>query len=206
MAGTFFPADPERLKREVDELLAAAASGDQGAWDVLVLRHNGLLWSIARSFRLDAADAADVVQMTWLKLVEHVDRITEPERLPAWLATTARRECLQLLRRGARDQRVDRGEPMLEPTDPAPEVDDALLRKERNAALWAAVGRLTERCQRLLRVLTAEPPPAYVEVAAALDMPVGSIGPARQRCLAQLRQVIRADPMFAHWQPEGERS
>lgn len=195
------------MSEEVEKLLAAAAGGDQAAWDSIVARHAGLLWSIARSFRLDAADASDVVQTTWLKLVEHLDRITDPARLPAWLATTVRRECLQLLRRTGREQRVDAGEPLLDLTDPVtPPVDHALLRRERNAALWDALAKLAESCQRLLRVLMAEPPPAYREVAAALDMPVGSIGPARQRCLAQLRQVVQADPMFAAWQTEGDRS
>lgn len=187
-------------------LLGMAAQGDQAAWDILVRLHTGLLWSIARSFRLDAADAADVVQMTWLRLVESIDRIKEPDRLAAWLATVARRECVHLLRRSGREHRANGlPDPLFDPPDAGPPVDDKLLRRERDVALWEALTRLTEKCQRLLRVLMSDPPPAYTEVAAALDMPVGSIGPSRQRCLEQLRKVVMADPVLGAPQPRGER-
>lgn len=83
-------------------LVAAASRGDQAAWDAIVQRFSNLLWSIARGYRLDPIDASDVVQMTWLKLVENLDRIAEPEALASWLATTVRRECLQLIRRTSR--------------------------------------------------------------------------------------------------------
>jgi RNA polymerase sigma factor (sigma-70 family) len=87
------------------ELVAAAAAGDQQAWDALVDRYASLLWSVARSYRLSAPDAADVVQTTWLRLVEHLGQIADPDRLPGWLATSARRECLRVLRRAGPGQR-----------------------------------------------------------------------------------------------------
>ena len=177
-------------------LLASAAGGDQGAWNALVERYNGLLWSIARGYRLSAADAADVVQATWLKLVEHLDRIEDPERLPSWLGTTVRRECLQLIRRTVRQRLTSNGELLESLPDPGPTLDHALLVEERDAALWRALAELSEACQRLLRVLMASPPPAYAEVAAALDMPVGSIGPTRQRCLGRLRDLVRNDELL----------
>ena len=170
------------------ELLAAAAAGDQGAWDALVQRHASLLWSIARSHRLSTADAADVVQTTWLRLVEHMDKIADPERLPGWLATTARRECIHLMRRTDRHAESSAELPDLPDAGPAP--DAALLRDERDAELWRALARLDERCQQLLRVLMADPPPAYVDVAAALGMKVGSIGPTKGRCLDKLRALM----------------
>src|SRR5258705_49296 len=97
----------ERLVRsrdmsEVAELVRAAAEGDQAAWNGLVDRYNGLVWSVARSHRLAMADASDVVQTTWLRLVEHLGRLQDPERVGAWLATTARREALRALRHSAR--------------------------------------------------------------------------------------------------------
>jgi RNA polymerase sigma factor (sigma-70 family) len=171
-----------------EELLKAAAAGDQGAWDALVERHNGLLWSIARSYRLSTADAADVVQTTWLRLVEHMDKIADPERLPGWLATTARRECIHLMRRTDRHAESSAEMPDLPDDGPAP--DASLLRDERDAELWRALARLDELCQRLLRVLMADPPPAYVDVAAALGMKVGSIGPTKGRCLGKLRALM----------------
>lgn len=168
--------------------VAAAARGDQAAWDALVRQFSGLLWSIARAYRLSDADAADAVQCTWIKLVEHLDRIEEPQRLAGWLATTARHECLQLIRKSGR---LPEPVEIEDSADPAPPVDQALLVGERDEALWRVFEGLPDRCRRLLRVLMASPPPAYAEVAAALDMPVGSIGPIRQRCLGQLRKLVR---------------
>src|SRR4051794_12360148 len=173
-------------------LLAAARLGDEQAWNALVAEYSSLVWSIARSFRLDTADAHDATQMTWLRLVENLDRIKDPERLAGWLATTTRRECLQMLRRSGRERPTDE-EVLLHVPDAAPPVDTALLLDERDAALWRAFRRIGERCQRLLRVLMAAPPPSYQEVSAALDMAVGTIGPTRQRCLEQLRRGIVAD-------------
>jgi RNA polymerase sigma factor (sigma-70 family) len=168
-------------------LLETAARGDQAAWDTLVDRYASLLWAIARGHRLSDADAADVVQTTWLKLVENLGKIKDPDRLPGWLATTARHECLRQLRRAGRERPSDdRDWP--EESAGHPGVDAALLLDERNATLWRALAALSEQCRQLLRVLMATPPPSYADVAAALDMPVGSIGPTRQRCLARLRE------------------
>jgi RNA polymerase sigma factor (sigma-70 family) len=181
---------------DVTVLLSSAARGDQVAWNALIDRYSSLLWSIARSHRLPDADAADAVQTTWLKLVENLGRITDPERLAGWLATTARRECLQVIRRTTRDRRAPGFEHMDELAGPSPPVDQAVLLDERDKALWRALATLSERCQRLLRVLMATPPPAYTEVAAALDMPIGSIGPTRRRCLGNLREVVQGDELL----------
>ncbi len=185
------------VKEDNSELLAAAARGDQAAWDLLVEGHAGLLWSIARGYRLNTADAADAVQNTWLRLVEHLDRIAEPERLAGWLATTARRECLHVLRRAGRNMPGGGTELLEQLPDGAPSLDADLLLDERDAALWRALATLSDRCRRLLRVLMASPPPSYTEVAAALDMRIGSIGPTRQRCLDRLRQVAGKDAVLS---------
>jgi RNA polymerase sigma factor (sigma-70 family) len=184
-------------------LLVRAGAGDQSAWNDLVEQHTRVLWSVARSYRLDGADAADVVQTTWLRLVEHLDRIEDPNRLVGWLVTTARRECLRVLRRSGRERPIPGEDAALDLPDTGAEpVDARLLTDERNAALWGAFARMPERCQRLLRVLMEVPARSYDEVSAALDMPIGSIGPTRARCLARLRTLIdgtllvdgRADP------------
>jgi RNA polymerase sigma factor (sigma-70 family) len=177
---------------ELRSLLVAASKGDQTAWDAIVSQFSNLLWSIARGFRLDSRDASDVVQITWLRLVENLDRIQEPEALPGWLATTARRECLQLIRRTSR-QHLAHNTEQLDVLDPGPPVDHKLLKDERDSALWRKVAELGEACQRLLRVLMATPPPSYREVAAALAIPVGSIGPTRQRCIRRLRELLAAE-------------
>ena len=169
-------------------LLAQAAQGDQRAWNALVDEHSRLLWSVARSFRLNAADANDVVQTTWLRLLEHLDRIEDPSRLVGWLVTTARREAMRVLRRSGRERPVVE-DTVLDRPDDAPPVDSALLRDERNSALWDAFSRLSEKCRRLLRVAVTHPQ-AYDEISEALGMPIGSIGPTRRRCLTQLRALL----------------
>jgi RNA polymerase sigma factor (sigma-70 family) len=173
-----------------------AANGNDAAWSHLVDHYSGLLWSITRSFRLSPPDAADVIQTTWLRLVEHLGRIEQPDRIGAWLATTARNECLAALRRNVRA--TPAGSDVLDDvadTGSAPDHD--LLTLERDKALWAALESLSELCRSLLRILASDPQPSYVEVGAALSMPVGSIGPSRARCLDHLRRRIAGagDPL-----------
>jgi RNA polymerase sigma factor (sigma-70 family) len=176
-------------ERRVGDLIQAAAAGDRQAWDHVVDRFSGLLWSVAASYRLSQADAADVLQTTWLKLLENLGNLRDPERVGAWLATTARRESQRALRR------VDRFKPVsdereLDPGGPGPPLPEALvLESERDRALWEAFAQLSERCQRLLRIVVVSSPP-YEEAAAVLEMPVGSIGPTRARCLARLRRNL----------------
>jgi RNA polymerase sigma factor (sigma-70 family) len=169
------------------DLLAASARGDQAAWNELVERFSSLVWATARAHRLSRDDAADVAQTTWLRLVEHLDRIREPERLGAWLATTARHESLRLIRRSGREQPTEDADLFEAPDDDG--IDRLLLDRERDGKLWQAFSSLSERCKTLLRVLMADEPPSYEEVSAALGMPVGAIGPTRMRCLDRLRRV-----------------
>jgi RNA polymerase sigma factor (sigma-70 family) len=172
-------------------LVRAAAAGDERAWAQLVARFDGLVWSIAPSFRFGQADAGDIVQTTWLRLVEHLDRVQQPDRVGAWLATTARHECLALLRRKARQGVGDDEIEEVADTQAAP--DAAILDRERDAVVWAALERISEPCRRLLRILASDPSPSYHEVGAALDMPIGSIGPTRARCLDSLRRQLASD-------------
>jgi len=182
----------------VTELFRRAEAGEQAAWNAIVDRYTRLVWSVARAYRLGDADAADVVQTTWMRLVEHFGRIEDPERVPGWLTTTARRECLHTLRRAGRELIVDIDSAALDTMDeqPAP-VDKRLLTEERDVALWSCFQRLSERCQRLLRILMATPAPDYATVSAALGMPVGSIGPTRGRCLDQLRKLASGAGLVA---------
>jgi len=169
------------------ELVRRAADGQRSAWDALVALHADRVWSVARAFRLPQADAEDVFQNTWLNLVTHLDRIREPDAVGAWLATTARNECLGALRRAARQVPAGDQADLDSPDPVSSEVDSGVLASEREAELWSAIGGLSERCQRLLRVLLADPTPSYEDVSSTLDMPVGSIGPTRARCLQHLR-------------------
>lgn len=176
-------------------MLRRAAAGDKDAWNALVGSFSGLIWSVASAHRLGPADSAEVVQTTWLRLLENLDRILQPERLGSWLATTARRESLRLLKNRSRELSTDDDEQLdrrAEPGSPTPEA--ALLDRERDRRLWTAFAQLPDNCRALLQLLVVVAPP-YVEVAAALGMPLGSIGPTRARCLERLRRLLAADGM-----------
>lgn len=173
------------------ELLGSAAAGDQQAWDALVARHGSRVWAVARAHRLSTADAEDVFQVTFLRLVTHLGTIRDPDRVGAWLATTARHECLRLLRRSGRSVPAGDDDVLDTPDQDAPGVDARMLVDERQVALWDALGRLSAPCQRLLRALMGDPEPSYEEVSRALGMPIGSIGPTRGRCLKHLRRELR---------------
>lgn len=176
---------------QITALVAAASSGDQQAWDAIVLQFEGLVWGTVRSYRLDDAAAADVVQTCWLRLVENLNRLREPERLGGWLATTASRECLRWLRFAGRSFPVGDDTTFDTAGSDSPfEIDAELLRDERDMGLWRAFERLSVRCQQLLRILTADPPPSYEDISETLRMPIGSLGPTRQRCLDRLRAEL----------------
>jgi RNA polymerase sigma factor (sigma-70 family) len=178
---------------EAARLMALAASGDRRAWESLVDAYSGMIWMIARNHRLGHGDAADVSQTTWLRLLEHIDRLNDPGHVGAWLATTARRESLRVQARSKRTVLVadhDELEPARRGDAAVDGVDAALLLDERREEVRAALARLPERCQLLMRLLMTEPPLSYEEVSAALGMPIGSIGPTRARCLARVRALL----------------
>jgi RNA polymerase sigma factor (sigma-70 family) len=172
-------------RQQIARITRRAAAGDQAAWGELIDRYSRLLWAIAAQHRLGGADAADVFQTTWLRLVEHVGRLSDPARVGAWLATTARRECLRVLRASGRQVPVGDDLPEIATH---PDLDEQLVRADRDATLWQAFSCLRPRDQELLLMLVAESEPSYDDIAVALDMPIGSIGPTRGRSLRQLRR------------------
>jgi RNA polymerase sigma factor (sigma-70 family) len=168
------------------EALHAASEGDQAAWEAIVARFVRLVWATTRAHRLSSADAADVSQTVWLRLVENLDRIRDPDRLGAWLVTTTRHECLRMIRLRSRELATDSGSAFDRSRDDS--VAQQVITKERDLALLRALRTLDERCRALLRLLSIPDPPSYEEVGAALGMPVGAIGPTRARCLEKLRR------------------
>jgi RNA polymerase sigma factor (sigma-70 family) len=181
---------------DVSALVRKAAGGDRMAWERLVSKFERLIWSITVEFKLGESDAADVAQTTWLRLLEHIDRIQHPDRVGSWLAATARNECLRNL---AARKRLVLGHDDTEPGTAAvaavahpPEVDERLLADERDQVVRDAMSRLPGRWQRLLEMLMADPPVPYTEISDQLGLPIGSIGPTRGRCLAQLRVLLQA--------------
>jgi RNA polymerase sigma factor (sigma-70 family) len=173
---------------ELGKIVAAAAGGDQRAWSELVGRYAGLVLATARSFRLPTHEAEDVSQLTWLLLAMHIRSVREPQAIGSWLVTTTKREAVRLLKRRHREYPVEGEHLDLEDRGMAA-VDDEVLREELRAQVRGGFARLADRCQQLLRMLARDPPASYHEISAELDMPPGSIGPTRARCLQQLRQL-----------------
>ncbi|MEU4746686.1 sigma-70 family RNA polymerase sigma factor [Actinosynnema sp. NPDC023658] len=169
------------------ELLAHAVRGDVGAWNEVVRRYVRLVWAVPRSHRLSPDDAADVCQATWLALAENLSRIRRPERLGAWLVTTARRETLTVLRLRGREVPL---EPWEAPDD-GPTPEDAAL--ARDTRLWRAYATLTDRCREILRLAAFAPELSFTQVAEAVGVPVNSLGPTRGRCLTVLRRRLGAE-------------
>jgi RNA polymerase sigma factor (sigma-70 family) len=176
---------------QVATLMGRAGAGERSAYDALVGMFGGLVWHIARTWGLSPEDAADVSQTVWLRFVEQLERIREPERVGAWLATTTRRECQATSRRRARVVPVDLVDLERQGTSHLPGIEavDAsrLETTDRAAAVRLAFAQLPERCRDLLTLLFADPPLSYDEIAVTLDMRIGSIGPTRQRCLKGLK-------------------
>jgi RNA polymerase sigma factor (sigma-70 family) len=176
---------------EAAELVTAAAAGDHRAWEGLVNAYVGLIWAIARNHGLSLGDAADVSQTTWLRLIENIDRLDDRSRVGAWLATTARRECLRILGLSRRQRLVAAPDDLADAlVDESPAVDAELLAREQDEHVRQALRRLSRPCQELLHLLMLDPPPSYQEISAALGIPVGSIGPNRGRCLRRLQQLL----------------
>ena len=181
----------------VASLVARAGEGDGRAWEELVGRFGGMIAATGRRYGLTPADVAELQQTTWLRLVENLHKIEQPERVGGWLATTARRESLQLLRRASKYH--SGGDQMLAnmPDRHLPEPDARPIAEERDAVLGAAWGRLKPRCQELLNLLVTDDPMGYKDLSQLLNMPIGSIGPTRARCLEHLRRLISEQDMTA---------
>jgi len=170
-------------------LVTRAAEGDPVAWDEIVDRYAPLVWSICHRFQLSDQDIEDVAQNVWLVLAAQCGRLRDPAALPGWLATTTRRECLRAVTAAQKSgrARMKLDESLKFAEDAA--IEEAILAAERNAAQRAAFDELPARCQQLLAMLMADPPYSYAEISAALNIPVGSIGPQRARCLERLRRT-----------------
>jgi len=177
---------------EVSALVQAAIAGERRAWESMFNRYVGLLWSVALRHGLHESDAADVVQNTWLRLLEHIDGIRDPARVGAWLATTAQRESLRTVAQNARlvlsedETTFDGADRLLAP------VDEALLAREQAKAAMAALASLPPTWRSLVERLTQDPPLSYEEIGSDLGVPVGTIGPTRGRCVKRMRAIVES--------------
>jgi RNA polymerase sigma factor (sigma-70 family) len=180
---------------EVARLVKRAGEGDSSAWTVLVEQFSGLVWSVVRAHGLYNADAHDVFQTVWLRCVEHLKRLRDPERLAGWLATTTRHECFRVTRMARRTQPAADMVLEVEVDDSAGEdrLVERLTDLDEQSAFRRALEVLPEQCRILLRLLLSDPPLSYDDISDALSIPRGSIGPTRQRCLDRVRRLV-TDP------------
>jgi RNA polymerase sigma factor (sigma-70 family) len=184
--------EPDVAALDITGLVRRAGDGDQRAWQRLVDQYARLIWSMTRDFKLMESDAADVAQVTWLRLLEHINQLEQPARVGSWLAATARHECLRSLAARKRLVLVPDHSDLDEVAVHGSELDERLLANERAQDVRKALSRLPLRWQRLLELLMADPPASYAEISDQLGLPVGSIGPTRGRCLARLRVLLQA--------------
>jgi RNA polymerase sigma factor (sigma-70 family) len=161
-------------------------AGEEPALDDLVRTMSPVLWHVVRATGLDREASEDVVQNTWLTLVRSADSVRDAQAITRWLCTAARREAWRVSKSSTRTRPVE--DEVIDarmPVQTSPEAE--VVTNDENALLWAALSRLPDRCQRLLRIVAWEPRPDYSSVADTMEMPIGSIGPTRRRCLDKLR-------------------
>lgn len=180
--------DAEAAEADLLTDLAGGGPAARHAWSVLVRRHSHRLYAIARSFRLDAATAEDLVQTAWLRLLERPGQLRDPAALPAWLATVVRNEARnRITRRREIPSVIPLDIPAGDGGDDAAAVVRRMAQVESVRELRLAFADLGPHCQQLLKLMLAEPPLSYDEIAVVVGRPRGSIGPTRRRCLEQLR-------------------
>jgi RNA polymerase sigma factor (sigma-70 family) len=188
----------DSLATRAGRLFAQYRDGDQAKMGDLVSVLTPILWHTARSSQLDPATTEDVLQSVWLTLIRKSDTIAEPLAVLQWMVVTTKREAWRAARNQARLRPEDLESSMAATSNEGQSVEDIVLRGEGDARLWKHIAALPERCRTLLRIIAFADRPDYAELAKALGMPQGSIGPTRGRCLAKLRISLAQDPTWEH--------
>jgi RNA polymerase sigma factor (sigma-70 family) len=200
-ADTLFWSGPELLIQMTDsdlQLVLDCRRGDELAWEKLVQRYQRLIYTIPLRAGLDQDQAAEIFQDVFTTLFQKLNDIEEPEKLQAWLVTTARRKTWRAISKAERErvvdvsggQTIDDVESVLRDETPLP--DEQLLKLEEQHRIRLAVSLLDERCRTLLQMLFYRSEPlSYPEIAAALKIREGSVGPTRARCLEKLLRLLQ---------------
>ncbi|MFP5282825.1 MAG: RNA polymerase sigma factor [Actinomycetes bacterium] len=186
----------ESLAARAGHIFSAYRDGHDGKMAELVGILTPILWHTARASRLDNATAEDVLQQVWLTLVRKADTITEPLAILQWLVVTTKREAWRVARNQTRTRPEDLETAGVPVPDEHADVEDEVIRNQTKTTLWRHIDQLPDRCRTLLRVIAFADRPDYADLAKALDMPQGSIGPTRGRCLAKLRLLLANDPTW----------
>jgi len=183
------------MVKQDSTLVKECLSGNRKAWEILVERYSRLIYSIALRRGLGEEDAADVFQTVCVKLLANLEKLKNDQHLIGWMITTAKYECSHLLRQKYRQHTSlsqDTGNSKLENIVAEDELPmDQIIQLQEEDMVRQAVEELGPRCQQLINMLYLSTPPlSYAEVAAQLDVPVGSIGPTRARCLKTLKDKL----------------
>lgn len=178
-----------------EELVVACREGNETAWETIVYKYQNLIFSVPRRAGLDRDAASDVLQEVFKTLFEKLDSLEQPQFLRAWLTTTARHKTLHFIqkeKRGKIQPLFDEENKInYEVSDSAPPADEVLVRLEKENQIELALSKLDDRCRRLLTMLYFENGQIpYQFIADALDVPIGSIGPTRARCLKKLMKFL----------------
>jgi len=192
------PKNPEKsprrgARRSDAQLIRACLSGDGTAWDALLTRYARFIYAIALHAGLTEDDAADVLQMVSMSLLDHLADLRNADRLAPWIATVTRRHAMRVRSRNSRAAApipVEHASAFNGGVDVTENFDEALMAQYEQQLVQEAIERLPPKCRDLLHLLFSEESLSYADIAERLNMPVGSIGPNRARCLQQLRKAL----------------
>src|ERR1051325_6441585 len=143
------------------ELLISCRRGDESSWQPLVDRYQRLIYAIPRRAGLNDDQSGEVFQEVFVTLFEKMNDINEPDRLHAWLVTTARRKTWRLLskERSPKTGDADAADETLAVVDNAPLPDEMLVQLEEQHRIRTALAELDPRCRQLLTMLYYQPEP-----------------------------------------------
>lgn len=184
-----------QIKTTDEELVEACRRGDESAWEIIITKYQNMLFSIPRRAGLSMDLASDVLQDVFITLYEKLDTLEQPQFLRAWLTTTTRHKTIHLIQRESRGKprSIDeiQEETFFEFPDKAPLQDEVLINLEKELQIETAMALMDERCRRLISMLYLETEQIpYAEISAILEIPLGSIGPTRARCLQKLINLL----------------
>ncbi len=180
-----FPVPVTSAATDVEQLVSRARAGLPDAMNELVRRFSPLVKGVVRRCGVYGAEAEDIEQETWLRMTTNLARVREPAALPRWLAVTATRQCFTLFAKRRRVQlRSDFDEEPLAASGRSSDPADDVCHADEVVRLNQAIADLSSRDQALVRLMLSAA--SYREISAAIAMPVGSIGPTRERVLRKL--------------------
>lgn len=181
---------PPEIAADDEKLVQQCCAGDQDAWNKLIDRYKGLIYSVPVKYRFSPEDAADIFQSVCVELFTHLSKLRKIESLRSWLVTVALHKCLHWKKQQRRQIEFDA---MAQFTGEAMRVAaDVLGEIRREQVVRDSLERLSPRCAELINMLFFEQPPVpYTEVAKRLGLATGSIGFIRSRCLRQLQKILQ---------------